>query len=281
MSSRTDQFTDVTRWVLRLLGIALISAVLIMGVSALFGQDGRRLSVHLLATRDVLVLILWGVIVGSLLAALAWEGPGGGAVALAALALQTDSLLRRSPQVNWLASASLLVGLAFVGYWWRVRHDHRAVATTTHGPESCVDTRRFDGSPSAFTELGPLVPRSGVLPAGEQRAGDGERRAQTRGLILRLPRQPRRVDLDVIRARIECGPGGDIDADGHLARRGHGYVPGLKPTISAWVQLNQRVLRGEVGGADDGLTDSAATFMILEQAERIRQWRTKRPHRGG
>jgi hypothetical protein len=61
--------------------------------------------------------------------------------------------------------------------------------------------------------------------------------------------------LDAERDRMEAGPGGDLDAGERLSRTGRTYVPGLKRTVSTWLRLYERVQRGELGGALDGVAD--------------------------
>ncbi|HEX9055995.1 MAG TPA: hypothetical protein VF818_00545 [Ktedonobacterales bacterium] len=66
------------------------------------------------------------------------------------------------------------------------------------------------------------------------------------------------MDLNTVRERLEFGPGGDVEASGRLTRHHCIWVPGLKQTVSTWLRLYERVQRGELGGATDGLLDEAA-----------------------
>lgn len=62
----------------------------------------------------------------------------------------------------------------------------------------------------------------------------------------------RYAQVEAAQANMEIEPGRDVDVDERLTRSGHGYVPGLKRTMSMWLRLFERVQRCELGGAYDG-----------------------------
>ncbi|HEX8035790.1 MAG TPA: hypothetical protein VF510_18180 [Ktedonobacterales bacterium] len=60
------------------------------------------------------------------------------------------------------------------------------------------------------------------------------------------------AQLDPERDRIERGPGGDVDVDGEIARRGISWMPVHLSTICAWQRLYERVQANALGGPEDG-----------------------------
>ncbi len=63
--------------------------------------------------------------------------------------------------------------------------------------------------------------------------------------------------LDAARDQIERGPGGDVDAEGQVTRRGIAWTPAHLSTIHAWQRLYERVQAGTLGGLQDGGTAEA------------------------
>ncbi|MGZ3582645.1 MAG: hypothetical protein ACXWQR_06510 [Ktedonobacterales bacterium] len=66
------------------------------------------------------------------------------------------------------------------------------------------------------------------------------------------PLEGLQAQLNAERDRIERGPGGDMDADGEMARRGISWTPAHISTIRTWLRMYERVQADMLGGPWDG-----------------------------
>lgn len=248
MSCTTDTTTLVIRWLARLIGAGLAGLVASLGfVAMLDGHEWPSLG-YLLTLQGIMTLDLWGIALASLVVAFAWEGIGGAGVTLAALAMQTNSLVREPVRFDPLSALFALVGLAFLACWWRTHRPHWHLAAF----QPYTRHLRLDDATPPTTKQVQFAALRGPTTNHENMLARDKRRGPASMLAGWVSPWAHSNALDTIRESIEWGPGGDVDADGQLTRRRHPYVPGLKRTVSAWVRLHERVRLGELGGPDDG-----------------------------
>lgn len=79
-----------------------------------------------------------------------------------------------------------------------------------------------------------------------RRSGDAMTNADPAPLL------PSMAYLDAARDQLERGPGGDVDAEGQVTRRGISWTPVHLSTIHTWQRLYEHVQAGMLGGIEDG-----------------------------
>jgi hypothetical protein len=251
MSADDDAFVQIARWMARLMSVGLAALLIYLGLIAIVHAHGQAALQPLLTTQGIMTVDLWGVVVAGLLLALVWEGVGGVIVAVTSLAKFTYGLWQPE-QFDALAALCALVGLAYLFCWWRIWQPHRRLRSAAF-KSLAHPVRRDNATPEPATQASSAALLHEAATQQEQTLTVDRRLRLPRWLPAWVPSWTRSVDVNVVRASIESGPGGDLDADGGFARCGNGFVPGLKRTVSVWVRLHERVKRGDLGGADDGL----------------------------
>ncbi len=82
-----------------------------------------------------------------------------------------------------------------------------------------------------------------------RRPGDAMANADPASLL------PSTAYLDAARDLLERGPGGDVDAEGQVTRRGIPWTPAHLSTIHAWQRMYEHVQAGTLGGVEDGCVE--------------------------
>jgi hypothetical protein len=252
VAASDDAIAQITRWMARLMSVGLAALLVYLGLVAIVRVHGQAAVEPLLTTQGIITVDLWGVVVAGLLLAFVWEGIGGAIAALAGLTMYTYSLWQQPEQFDALALLCVLVGLAYLFCWWRAWRPLRRPRDAAFKPLA-HPFRPSTGRPKpAIHDHSAALLHESTKPQEQTLTAD-RRWGAARSLPAWMPSWARRVDMNVVRASIESGPGGDVDADGRFARRGNTYVPSLKQTVSVWMRLHERVRRGDLSGADDGL----------------------------
>jgi hypothetical protein len=220
----------VLRLLTKLSGLALFIVVALQSVAEVGGHHPAAGEPTL---KQTVALDLRFLMLSGLLVAAGWEGIGGLTVAVAGMALCAYGLTFGVAGPDMQGALAVLVGLAFLACGWPSSRSHLAKRATRPLPAR---------GPSGVRWLSAV-------------AGCVARRARQPGWVAHwLPGSGPARRLEMARARLESGQGGDVETGGRVRGHGRGYVPSLKRTVSAWVRLRERVERGDLGGAYDAGT---------------------------